>query len=183
MIIEGQDSVDLDNVGGRAPCPVAIAIRPAISEDADGIARTFLESAEYHARLDPERYSAPAVETISARYREGRQHPPDAGGEGITLVAELSGEIVGFIDARLEQSPDPMHRHIVYCHVAEIAVSSRHQNQGIGGQLLRAAEDWGRRQGAEFASLEYHAANTRASVFYQGSMGYCVASITAIKRL
>ena len=172
----------LDNVRKRPPCPAAITIRPAVSEDADGIARTFLESAEYHARLDPERYS-PALETISARYREGRQHPPGSDGEGITLVAELGNEIVGFLDARLEQSTDPMHRRMIYCHVAEIAVSFPHQNQGIGRQLLRAAEVWGRRQGAEFVSLEYHVANTRAGLLYQRHMGYCVASITAIKRL
>lgn len=101
----------------------------------------------------------------------------------LTLVAELNGEIVGFIDARLEQSLDAMHREVNYCHIAEIAVSGRHQNQGIGGRLLRTAEDWGRRQGAEFSSLEYHAANTPASGFYQRRQGYRVASITAIKRL
>ena len=167
---------------GEAPNQEAITIRPAVAEDADGIARTFLESAEYHARLDPERYSVPAAGTISARYREGRQHPADAG-DGITLVAELSGEIVGFVDARLEQSADAMHRKMIYCEVAEIAVSGRYQNQGIGGRLLRAAEDWGRRQGAEFASLEYHAANARAAAFYRRRMGYSVAAITAIKRL
>jgi GNAT superfamily N-acetyltransferase len=167
----------------EAPCPVAITIRPVVSEDADAIARTFLESAEYHARLDAERYSPPTIEMISARYREGRQHLSDADAVGITLVAELAGDIVGFIDARLEQSPDPMHREIIYCHVAEFAVSSRFQNQGIGTQLLQAAEDWGRRQGAELASLEYHVANKRASVFYGQRMGYCVAAITAIKRL
>jgi ribosomal protein S18 acetylase RimI-like enzyme len=161
---------------GDAPC-AAITIRPAVSEDADAIARLFLESAEYHAGLDPERYSAPAAETISARYREGRQHP------GIALVAELSGEIVGFIDAGLERSPDAMHREMTYCQIAEIAVSRQHQNQGIGGRLLRAAEDWGRCQSAEFASLEYHAANTRAGSFYLQRMGYRVAAITAIKRL
>jgi ribosomal protein S18 acetylase RimI-like enzyme len=155
----------------EAPSPVAITIRPAVSEDADGIARAFVESAEYHTRLDPKRYLTPAVEIISARYREGRQHQSDGGEEGITLVAELSREIVGFVDARLEQSPDAMHREITYCHVAEIAVSSRHQEQGIGERLLRAVEDWGRRQGTESPSLEYHAANTRASTFYQRRMG------------
>jgi ribosomal protein S18 acetylase RimI-like enzyme len=168
---------------GEARSPATITIRPAVAEDADGIARTYLESAEHHARLDPERYWVPAVEAISARYREGRQHPQDAGAESITLVAELSGEIVGFIDARLERSADAMHREMIYCHVAEIAVSSRRQNQGIGGRLLQAVEDWGRRQGAEFASLEYHAANTRAGEFYQRNMGYRVVSITTIKRL
>lgn len=167
----------------EAPNASAVTIRPAASEDADGIARTFLESAEYHARLDPERYSAPAVETISARYREGRQNPSRDAEKGITLVAELGGEIVGFIDVRLEQSPDPMHREMIYCHVAEFAVSRRYHNQRIGRRLLRAAEDWGRRQGARFASLEYHAANMRAGFFYQQRMGYRVAAITAIKRL
>ena len=166
-----------------APYPAAIEIRPAVPDDADAIARTFIESAAYHAELDPERYWIPAVETISARYREGRQHPSDAGGRVTTLVAELSGEIVGFIDARLEQSPDAMHREMIYCLIAEIAVSRGHRSQGIGGRLLRAAEDWGRRRGAEFALLEYHTANTRAGLFYQERMGYRPASITAIKRL
>lgn len=165
------------------PCPDAIAIRPAVSEDISGITLAFLESAEYHSHLDPVRYSVPAAETVSARYQERRQRSLEAGGKVITLVAELNGEIVGFIDAQLEQSPDAMHRELIYCHVAEIAVSRRHQNQGIGGKLLRATEDWGRRHGAEFASLEYHAANVHASVFYQRCMGYSAASITAIKRL
>ena len=104
-------------------------------------------------------------------------------GNAISLVADLRGKIVGFLDARLEQSPDLMHREIIYCHVSEIAVGSQHQNQGIGGQLLRAAEDWGRLQGAEFASLEYLAENTRARAFYQQRMSYREASIIAIKRL
>jgi GNAT superfamily N-acetyltransferase len=148
----------------------AIEIRPAVPEDADGIARTFLESAEYHAELDPERYSIPALEMVLALYRDGRQHPSHAGGEVMTLVAELSGKVVGFIDARLEQSPDAMHREMIYCHIAEIAVRTGYRNQDIGARLLRAAEDWGHRLGAEFASLEYHAANTRASLFYQERM-------------
>lgn len=153
----------------------AITIRQAVSGDADGIARTFLESAEYHASLDAERYAVPTLETISSHYREARQ--------GMTLVAEFGGEVVGFVDAQLERSPDPMHRQLVYCHVSEIAVRQKHQNQGIGGRLLRAVEDWGRQHGAEFASLEYHAANTRAGAFYQRRMGYRLASIIAIKCL
>jgi ribosomal protein S18 acetylase RimI-like enzyme len=112
----------------EAARPAVITIRPAVSGDADGIALTYLESAEYHASLDPERYSSPAVETILARYRE-----PTAAGGGITLAAVRGGEIVGFVDAGLDRSPDPMHRDMIYCHIAEIAVSSRHQNQGIGG--------------------------------------------------
>ena len=161
---------------------LAVAIRPAVAEDADGITRTFLESAEHHAGLDSERYFVPEAETISARYREGRQHPVEGPAESITLVADLNGDIVGFIDARLYQPTDAMHRQMIYCLISEIAVRREHQSHGIGGQLLRAAEDWGRQQGAEFAVLEYHAANSGAGVFYQ-RMQYRLASITRIRRL
>jgi ribosomal protein S18 acetylase RimI-like enzyme len=160
-----------------------IRIRVASAEDIPNIAATFLESAQYHAHLDPERYSVPELETISARYQEARQHPADVEEKSITLVAEFNRAMVGFIDVRLERSPDLMHREMTYCHIAEIAVSTRYQNRGIGEQLLRAAEEWGRGQGATFASLEYHVANTRAAEFYQRRMGYRVAAITAIKRL
>jgi ribosomal protein S18 acetylase RimI-like enzyme len=165
----------------NSPNKSVVTIRPAVPEDADGIARTFLESAEYHACLDPERYSVPALETIVTRYREGQQHPQN-GEQGVTLVAELNAEIVGFVDARLFQPQDPMHRAMTFCHVSEIAVRRQHQSQGIGGQLMRAAQEWGRQQGAQCALLEYHAANQRGGVFYQ-RMGYNVATITAIKSL
>ncbi len=163
--------------------PAAVEIRPALPEDAGGIAVTFLESAEYHAQLDPERYSIPDVGMMTTRYQEGRQHPSDTGKAALTLVAAIEGEIVGFIDARLDESPDPMHREMTYCHIAEIAVRTKHRNHGIGGRLLSAAEDWGWRLGAQFASLEYHGANTSAGMFYQERMGYQLGAITLIKRL
>jgi ribosomal protein S18 acetylase RimI-like enzyme len=161
---------------------VVLSIRPAVAADAERITRTYIESAEHHAALDPGRYWIPEAESIAARYREGRQHPLD-GGEGITFVAELGGEIVGFVDARLDRSPDPMHRDLIYCHIVEIAVSRRCQSQGIGERLLRAAEDWGRTKGAQLASLEFLAANSRAGAFYQQRMGYRVVAMMAVKRL
>src|SRR5581483_495771 len=179
-LVHPEESVRLDFVEMDQS---VISVRSAVSADADAIARIFLESVEYHARLDPQRYSAPAFATMSARYREGRQHPPQPDAQYITLVAEQSGEIVGFIDARLERSPDPMHRELIYCQIVEIAVSKRTQRRGIGARLLRAAEEWGRVHGAEFALLEYHAANSHAREFYRRRMGYEVASITAIKLL
>jgi ribosomal protein S18 acetylase RimI-like enzyme len=158
-----------------------ITVRDAIERDAPGIARAFLDSAEHHAQLDPARYFVPGAEAITHRYRNRQQHPADK--ESATLVAELDGNIVGFIDARLEQFPDPMHRPIVYCYVSEIAVTSTYRSQGIGALLLKAGEDWGRRRGARFALLEYHPANVRAGAFYERRMGYSVASITVIKHL
>ena len=168
---------------GDARSTETIEIRSAVPQDADGITRVFIDSAEHHAELDPERYRVPAADAISARYREGRQHPSDAGGEVVTLVAEIGGEVVGFVDARMERSPDPMHREIVYCHIVEIAVRNGQRGRGIGERMLAAAEAWGRQHGAQFASLEYNVANVRASSFYQKKMGYRAAGTLAIKRL
>lgn len=160
-----------------------VTIRPAVPEDFDGIARIYLESAEYHARLDPERYAPPAFEAVWIRYHKEPQDASSKPRQQITLVAERGGEVVGFADVRLVESPDAMHRPMTYCYIEEIAVAGQHQSQGIGGQLLGAAEDWGRQRGAAFASLEFNAANVRAGAFYRERMGYRVASLTAIKRL
>ena len=159
----------------------SVSIRAASPTDAEAIARTYMESAEHHAGLDPDRYGIPDIESIVARYRKGQQHPP--GESGITLVAELDGEVVGFVDVRLDRSTDPMHRDLLYCHIAELAVSRRAQSQGIGERLLRAAEDWGRENGAQLARLEYLASNTRAASFYHQRMGYDVVAMTAVKKL
>jgi ribosomal protein S18 acetylase RimI-like enzyme len=158
-------------------------IRPATAVDTHQIARAFLDSADHHARLDPERYVSPTVESVYAHYEQKQQSVRDSISGSATLVAELNGEVVGFVDLRLEHSPDPMHRRIIYCHVAEIAVKSDFRGQGLGQRLLQAGEDWGRARGAHFASLEFHAANLRAGRFYQQRMGYSVASMIAIKRL
>jgi GNAT superfamily N-acetyltransferase len=159
-----------------------VKIRPAIPEDADGIAKIFLESAEHHSSLDSQLYFVPEFETIVERYRERRQHPIGTA-ESITLVVEFDHVIVGFADACLVQSSDAMHRNMVFCHVAEIAVSLRHQCKGIGAQLLQAVEEWGCQHGASIALLDFHSANSQASAFYQRRMGYRATSITVIKNL
>jgi hypothetical protein len=65
-------------------------VRPARPDDADEIARIYIESAEHHANLDPARYAVPSVAEIAARYRDGRQIHVDA--VAITLIAERDGD-------------------------------------------------------------------------------------------
>jgi len=156
-------------------------IRPATPEDAEAIARVYTESAEHHALIDPERNHVPDRAAIAERYRSGQQHPEDSD-ETITLVAEDDGQVLGFLDARLLRPFDPMYRPTTYCFVADVAVTAAHRSHGIGEQLMRAAEQWAREQGADFVSLEYHTENPRAAAFYE-RLGYRPASVVAIKRL
>jgi ribosomal protein S18 acetylase RimI-like enzyme len=158
-------------------------IRPAAPGDCNGIAQVFMESSEHHARLDPELFFVPDLALVTERYKKGHQHPTGKDGECITLIAENDGKIVGFVDARLDRPTDPMHRKMMFCHVVELAVARRFQSQGIGTQLLHAAEQWGREHGAHIALLEHNQANARASAFYRQRMGYRISSITVIKKL
>ena len=159
----------------------SVQIRQAIPEDAEGIARVYLESAEHHARIDPERNHVPGRAMIEERYRASRQHPVSASG-AVTLVAEAGGEILGFLDARIDHPFDPMYRQMAYCFIADVAVAESHRSQGIGQQLMRTAEEWGRLNGAELVVLEYHMANPRAAEFY-ARLGYRPASMVAVKRI
>jgi GNAT superfamily N-acetyltransferase len=160
-----------------------LSIRPAEAADCTAIARVFMDSSEHHASLDPELFFIPDLAMVTERYREGHQHPLDKHDECITFVAELHGEVVGFVDARLDRPTDPMHREMVFCHVVELAVRRKFQSRGIGAQLLQAAEQWGHQRGAHIALLEHNQANSKASAFYRLRMGYRVTSITLIKRL
>ena len=160
-----------------------LSIRPAEAADCTAIAQVFMESSEHHASLDPELFFIPDRSMVTERYRKGHQHPSDKHEECITLVAELDGDVIGFVDARLDRPSDPMHRDMVFCHVVELAVGREFQSKGIGAQLLQAAEQWGHQRGAHIALLEHNHANSRASAFYRLRMGYRVASITLIKKL
>ena len=159
-----------------------LVIRPSSAADGPGIARIFLESSEHHAGLDPELFFVPDLEMVTERYTQGLQLPSGKD-ECITLVAESDGNVVGFIDVRLDRPTDPMHREMVFCHVVELAIERKFQSKGIGAQLLQAAEKWGRQRGAHVALLEHNQANRRASAFYRQRMGYRVSSITLIKKL
>ena len=158
-----------------------VRIRPATAADAEGITRVYLESAEHHAAIDPARYCIPGPGSILERYRTGGQHPRH-GPDCITFVAEIDGGVAGFVDARIERPFDAMHRPMVYCYVAEIAVAADRRSQGIGRLLMEAAEQWGREHGAEAVSLEYNSKNPRAASFYE-RIGYEAATVLALKWL
>ena len=156
-------------------------IRKATSADAEAITQVFMDSAEHHATLNPQRCYVPASESIIDRYRNGHQHPVP-GPDSITFVAEENGSILGFLDARIEEPYDPMIRPIKYCFVSDIAVSAAHRSRGIGEKLMHAAERWARERGAGYVLLEYGQNNSRAAALYE-RLGYSPTSITMLKWL
>jgi hypothetical protein len=79
-------------------------IRPARPGDAADLARNWVDVARHYAELDADAFQVPGVDGLVAWF-EGllrRPRPPDA----IWLVAELDGQVVGDVSARLERPAD-----------------------------------------------------------------------------
>ena len=86
-------------------------IRPARPGDAADLARNWVDVARHYAELDPDAFQVPVVDGLVAWF-EGllrRPRPEDA----IWLVAELDGQVVGDVSARLERPADDAGRQLL----------------------------------------------------------------------
>jgi GNAT superfamily N-acetyltransferase len=80
------------------------------------------------------------------------------------LVAEHRGELLGLCTAYLELNSV---RFGPRCWVEDLAVSPEHRSQGVGGELLDAAEAWARERGATHLELDTGLAREDAQRFYK----------------
>ena len=71
----------------------------------------------------------------------------------VVLVAEIEGEIVGFIEVGLRSHADGCDTRFPVGFIEGWYVQPRHQRRAVGRALMTAAEEWARSQGArELAS-------------------------------
>lgn len=88
---------------------------------------------------------------------------------GVTLVAELSGVVAGFLCYTFEEDPGTFVRPERRRHalIWDIAVAEAARGQGVGQALLAAAEDEARAAGIAEIRLYVLEANTRARRIYE----------------
>jgi GNAT superfamily N-acetyltransferase len=162
---------------------VVIEVRPLDPErDVDAVAAALVDSSIHHASLEPERYRILDPAVVADDYRTGRQHSSGRPGERATLVAELDGKVVGFVDVRVVY-PGGSHRPLRYGYVSELAVAEPARRRGVGAALLAAAEAWARDHSCVYATLDYNARNLDAGRFYLDRMGYRPAGEIVLKEL
>jgi ribosomal protein S18 acetylase RimI-like enzyme len=76
-----------------------------------------------------------------------------------TFVAEVGGEVVGYVTTRL----DPF---AGIGRIPNLAVAEEHRGRGIGTALIRHAVDWMRRRGMALAKIETLEQNARGQALY-----------------
>lgn len=163
-----------------------VSVRAARAGDGAALARLWVEAGEHHVRLDPEHHRRPDVDgldewceaSIEAVARQG----------GVTFVAELDGAVVGFVNASLREPRADAAKQIQRdqgirrAWVGAIAVLESQRQRGAGRALLRAVEEWARRQGAAAVQLDVLRSNQPAMALYQGS-GFAETAVVMEKRL
>jgi GNAT superfamily N-acetyltransferase len=162
-----------------------ITVRGAETGDGGAIASMSRDSSDYYRELAPDAFRRPDeeghVEWIDSFL-------PVAGEQEIALVAEIGGEVVGFIEARLEE-PLKTARYQTDPTLAErrlfinaLLTARAYWRRGVGSALVAAAEAWGREQGATLAVMDTFADSPVSVPFWQGC-GYRAHAVIMRKRL
>jgi RimJ/RimL family protein N-acetyltransferase len=125
-----------------------VVIRPATPSDADATARIHVDS--WAAA-----YTLPGP-TLEQRLEHHRLSPP-------TFVADVEGEIVGFVAVGRSRDPD------AEGELYTIYVGPTHWGTGVGRRLIRAGEERMRELGYRRVVLWMLDGNSRAQRFYESA--------------
>ena len=164
-----------------------IVIRPARASDAADLARNWIEVARHYVELDPEAFRVPSTDGLVEFFEESLKRPRSE--DSVWLVAEVDGQVVGDVSARLERPAEDAERQVlrylgeVRVHVDALGVVQAHRRRGVGTRLMGAVEQWARERGAVCAMLDTYAASPLSVPFYEHGMGYQRRSIVFEKRL
>jgi GNAT superfamily N-acetyltransferase len=165
---------------------MGVTVRPPTPDDAEALARSWLEGARELLAMAPDRFRLPDEHGLVEFFREDLEGV--AGPDLLSLVAELDGEIAGSLAARVHgpigsarfQVLDYLGKPRVY--VNHLMVSPKFRRRGVATALMDAAEGWARKQGAGSIALDTYAESPLSVPFYE-AVGYERASIVFEKRL
>ncbi len=120
------------------------AVRPATAEDVPVLGRLGAMLLRSHHGFDPRRFLAPGEDPEAgyAAFLRTQLDDPD----GLVLVAERDGEILGYVYAGIEpRSWKELRDEAGFIH--DVAVADAARRERVATVLIAAAIDWLRRRG------------------------------------
>ena len=161
-------------------------IRRARPGDAEALVRIHADMGEHYAALTPELFHRPDLSGF-AEVLEAELADDDP--NALALVAELDGEVVGSLDARLlgpsEGAEHAFTRDLFAprLRIEYLATAAEHRQAGVGTALVEAAEAWGREHGAKVAEATTYHRSPLALPFWTRRAGYEERSVNLRKEL
>jgi GNAT superfamily N-acetyltransferase len=163
-----------------------IVVRQARAGDGPGLARLHRENAEYYVRLAPHHFRVPD----EAGFEEFCDPGPEENTEtALALVAEVGGELAGYLEAQLLPPLESARYQILpdlgvtRLYVNSVGTSPRFWRRGVASRLVEAAEEWGRARGAAVAVCDTYHGSPVSLPFWEERMGYERRSIAFRKPL
>jgi predicted N-acetyltransferase YhbS len=153
----------------------AVEVRPAQPADAEAIARMHRENAAYYHDLDPKAFRVPDEDGLVEFVTPTRDSNSET---TLELIAEVNGEVAGHIEAQLllpgENSRFQTVPYLATSRlwIASLGVFMRYWRRGVGGELVRAAEDWGRDRGAALVMCDTWIGSPVSVPFWESRLGY-----------
>ena len=162
-----------------------IEVRRARKSDAPALVRIHADMGAYYAELAPELFHDPDLQGFELVLED------EIGDDllALQLVAEVDGEVVGSLDARLLLPPAEAQFAFTRdlfaprLRIEYLATAAAHRRTGVGTALVEAAEAWGREQGATVAELTTYQDSPLAFPFWTERAGYAPRSINLRKPL
>lgn len=163
-----------------------ISVRPTRAGDGAALVRIHADMGAYYVGLDPRRFRHPQIEGLAEVLDAEAEN--DAAGH-VHLVAEVEGEVVGALFARLLAGDrDTAHQITpdsgeVRLRVEYVATAESHRRAGVGTRLVEEAEAWGRARGATVAETWTYRESPLSAPFWTERMAYEERSVNLRKAL
>jgi ribosomal protein S18 acetylase RimI-like enzyme len=154
-------------------------IRTFVSSDELGVKKCIFELKKYESQFDAGYFTdGNSVDKLFEDIQEGKNN----GGE--IFVAEIDGQIVGFISLSIENKNDVLivkKEDVIY--ISDTSVLPEYRNRGIGRGLLAKAYEFAKGKNVRFVKLIVFAGNTTAKLLYEkdGFKDYEVTMLKEIK--
>jgi GNAT superfamily N-acetyltransferase len=163
-----------------------VTIRPIQPGDGAAIAGISLDSAVYYTELAPQDFRMRDEEGLA----EFLEPTPESNTDTfLSLVAELDGEVAGYLEASIQPPLDSGRWQIVpdldkpRLYINAVGTAARFWRRGVATRLVESAEEWGRERGAAVATLDTYIDSPTSVPFWEKRMGYRRRSIIFHKRL
>jgi ribosomal protein S18 acetylase RimI-like enzyme len=131
-----------------------LIVRRATEADLDSVAKLNRELTEYHVKFDEHYKFKKNIEEISRQY-----HSSNITSENkMLLVAEVDGEIVGFMLGKIEKTP-PIYQTEEFGQLLGTFVKEEYRRKQIGEKLTLKLLEWFKSKGIKRVELSVDVRN------------------------
>jgi GNAT superfamily N-acetyltransferase len=163
-------------------------VREARREDAPAMARAWCDAGRFYVEISPSDFQVPDEEGL-VDWLECGIEAMESDRDLALLVAEVGDGVAGWVSARLVTPASDAQWQLQREYgttrliVDAVAVAEEHRGAGVGLELVRAAEEWGRDRGATVAVADGNCASGVVPRFYEARLGYRRRSVSLRKPL